>query len=113
MEQHSSSVALPPARDAKPQLSGERWNCREYGSPRGTYFIQSETGESIAQSLKCGPERARLIAAAPDLLEALQRLTVQMNNLLLVADVPDRFGPLFNEGQQQAQAAIAKAEGQS
>lgn len=52
---------------------------------------------------------ARLIAAAPELAEALQRLTVQMNNLLLVCDVPERFGADFNDGQRQAEAALAKA----
>lgn len=56
---------------------------------------------------------ARLIAAAPELLEALKRLSVQMNNLIMVCDVPDRFAEAFNEGQRQADAAVAKATGES
>lgn len=56
---------------------------------------------------------ARLIAAAPELLEALKRLSVQMNNLIMVCDVPERFAEAFNDGQNQADAAIAKATGGS
>lgn len=72
-------------------------------------------GVMIAQNYadndkRIGPN-ARLIAAAPDLLEALQRLAVQMQNLIMVCDVPERFAAGFNEGQRQADAAIAKATG--
>lgn len=54
-------------------------------------------------------DNAVLYATAPDLLAALKRLAIQMNNLLMVADVPARFSADFNSGQRQAEAAIAKA----
>lgn len=60
-----------------------------------------------------GEDVARLIAAAPELLEALERLCIQMNNLIMVCDVPERFSEAFNDGQRQAEAAISKATGAS
>lgn len=69
------------------------------------------TPSSIADDMPRIRADARLIAAAPDLLATLKRLTVQMTNLLLVCDVPDRIGPSFNDGQREAEAVIAKAEG--
>ncbi|WP_300573496.1 hypothetical protein [Phenylobacterium sp.] len=53
---------------------------------------------------------ARLIASAPALLEALKVAKTAMFNLLLVAEVPDRFAASFNEVQRQVDAAISKAE---
>ena len=55
---------------------------------------------------------AALIAAAPELLAALERLKDQMTNLLLICEVPTRFAESFNSGQEQARAAIARAKGE-
>lgn len=52
----------------------EQWELHEYASPIGTFFIKvAGSGRVIASSLKCGRDRAALIAAAPELLEALKR----------------------------------------
>jgi hypothetical protein len=67
--------------------------------------------QGVAAAAEQNIADGRLIAAAPEMYEALKRLTVQMNNLLMVADVPDRFAASFNDGQRQADAAIARAEG--
>lgn len=44
-----------------------------------------------------------------ELAEALKRLMTQMNNIILICDVPQRFAESFNAGQKQAEAALAKA----
>jgi len=48
--------------------------------------------------------------AASQTLAALKRLKDQMTNLLLICEVPSRFAKSFNDGQNQARAAIAQAE---
>jgi hypothetical protein len=59
----------------------------------------------VVPTLNINPEDARLIAAAPDLLEALQSL--------IDMDVAYQRGPKVEEGVQVARAAIAKATGQA
>lgn len=54
---------------------------------------------------------ARLIAAAPDLLEALQRLS-QISDEIWV-QMSDDESRAMREAWDQADAAIAKAEGRS
>ena len=57
--------------------------------------------------IKCWDANARLIAAAPDLLEALQRIAdgQEMSGVFTFADVVLRY-------QEIARAAIAKATGE-
>lgn len=64
-------------------------------------------GCEVAVSRQALDETLEVLA---DLLSASKRLTIQMNNLLMVAEVPARFAADFNDGQRQAEAAIAKAE---
>ena len=73
------------------------------------YQMEDDAGhaDDLAGSDVCRAN-ALLISAAPDLLEALR----QMINLF-EASIPDRFNPDFYEEWIFAQAAIAKATGES
>jgi hypothetical protein len=64
-------------------MSKEKWNYRMFSNSRIKYscFIQSSSGDTICRMLSddapnnaIQEERAKLIAAAPDLLEALQKI---------------------------------------
>lgn len=55
------------------------------------------------------PEHAKLIAAAPDLLEALRNLATEVRHLLKVH--PEMDGGLYRQRLSDAEVAIAKAEG--
>ncbi len=87
-------------------ISGEDVN-----DPNGRFIARIETtGTEIAN--------ARLIAAAPELLAALQDALVQMGRWKLSDDAhADRFGRMRDTGIDQAiaaaRAAIAKAKGES
>jgi hypothetical protein len=48
------------------------WVLGEYGSPRGTFFLTAIGGMRLLSSMRCGQQNAALIAAAPELLEALR-----------------------------------------
>ena len=56
-------------------------------------------------------DNARLIAAAPELLEALLEYMSQFGQALEANDIP--FGPAQQSADAKARAAIAKAEGES
>lgn len=126
-EDHSSSVARSDARDVKSRVEGSGhtpgpWQTRSdhlnedrltiIGNVDGEYvdgraecsyeFVAScidEFGENHARSFA----NARLIAAAPDLLEAL-RFYVEAEDTGLEDDELDQFSQL-------ARAAIARATG--
>ena len=80
-------------------------------------IIIDEKGELVGttSTRHCGAAQAeanaRLIAAAPELLEALKVLVNQVNNLAYMFDLPLRFKDSFNAGQNQAKRALLKAEG--
>ncbi len=76
---------------AKPSMHGKRYK-----------YVQIGKDESYT-TLELAPADARLIAAAPDLLEAVKELTDQ---LALVAK-----DPINNLWVKQGRAAIAKAGG--
>ena len=83
--------------------------CTVYGTEQGWVEIHAPNGSHTADVRAESTANARLIAAAPDLLEALKEIA---------ADYVDRFDlddPSTNPGIKstikQAQAAIAKATG--
>ena len=78
------------------------WLCRE-GMPR----LESEIGCVNGPQCSVTEADARLIAAAPDLLEALQEVLPMLEALLLV----DRRQPEPGSVGHKARAAIAKATG--
>jgi len=66
-------------------------------------FPDGQESHSIAHC-HSGADNARLIAAAPELLEALQAL--------IDMDVAYQRGPKVNQAVENARAAIAKATGE-
>lgn len=62
-----------------------------------------------AQQLESQPAQARLIAAAPDLLEALIAMEAEKANYMLINKLGDPAGETTN---RMARAAIAKATGE-
>jgi len=72
------------------------------------YSVQSPE-EGIAYNI-CRPNNAQLIAAAPDLLEALQDLYT-MVSLGEYRDLADEIGDPYNQHMVRAWDAIAKADG--
>lgn len=47
------------------------------------------------------------LEAVEPLVLAAERLSTQMNNLLLIAEIPKRFAQSFNEAQEQMREALA------
>jgi len=88
----------------------------------GEYSIVTDNGGTIADIYGRNPANARLIAAAPDLLAALERLVTLMH---IVGDEPFRNGVTDSTGSidegvviasdwlHDARAAIAEATGQA
>jgi hypothetical protein len=60
-----------------------------------------------------GLANARLIAAAPELLEALRELNAALNDGLCNSGIPGFDSGRLGRAQDAATVAIAKAEGQS
>ena len=71
--------------------------------------LESLTPKATGQALA----NARLIAAAPDLLEALEALEAQVDNTGRYFDPPDAYAEVPWEFIDQARAAIAKAKGET
>ena len=81
------------------------WVAHEYGSPKGSFYVRGPNNERVVNGPSLTNEfNARLIAAAPDLLEALQRLV----NCYSVSSSRESRDSCWN----QARAAIAKATGE-
>ena len=80
------------------------WHIEVTHVTEGAYTIshganrQGDGPECDVGKFYCSGANARLIAAAPDLLEALQKAV--------------RFGGLFPDLKEEAEAAIAKAKGE-
>lgn len=85
----------------RPTAKGNRYGvCRV--SPR----LKPELGLSAADE---GRANARLIAAAPDLLRALDQLAIRATEALMRLD-PDNAG-MWHAMTEEARAALAKAKG--
>ena len=77
----------------------------EYNPVDGQFFIEKDKqGKMIAKAFDL--QNARLIAAAPDLLEALKEALIDLENFKVADDVCEEHPIII-----QARAAIAKAEG--
>ena len=97
---------------------------RENGSPTtGQHMIAGAVPGYLAQLRDCGSgdvtANARLIAAAPDLLEALIWMVENDETFEGDTPLPDHHGATWNEinaywiaGLNRARAAIAKATGE-
>lgn len=94
-------VPLLPEDQRKGLMECNTFACCVQGN-NGKYAATEEQLEATAA----------LFAAAPKMLEALERLSTQMNNMLFICEIPDRFASSFNAGQEQARAAIAEAYGE-
>ena len=88
-------------------ISGVHVACTIYMQNGGTVDLQSQEhlGRSDALLADECVANARLIAAAPDLLEALQRLSGQCDRMLLPGQKP-------TSAEQNARDVIAKATGE-
>lgn len=93
----------------------------QFGGTVGATRIDAANGHAVAYARERGPNghdgeaNARLIAAAPELLEALKELArlVHQNNALQHAGIEvsaDAWGQMY-QVTNEARAAIAKAEG--
>lgn len=103
----------------------ETWTAYQNPEDIGSNYWRIRVADGLKDSLHgyCGERRARLIAAAPDLLEALKALTSNPHVDLggLVYKVRDSEGEGWDGPQvkhwsdavQAARAAIAKAEGKA
>ena len=80
-------------------------NAREHSELATVVWVMEDDDMEGAQSPEC-EANARLIAAAPDLLEALEMCTKAMASVL-----PD-FNPYDQAAYDKARAAIAKAKGE-
>jgi hypothetical protein len=86
-----------------------KWElCKFQKENCGSIFCK---GEKVCDVFEITEANARLIAAAPELLEALKVLVNQVNNLAYMFDLPLRFKDSFNAGQNQAKRALLKAQG--
>ena len=88
------------------------WETMEMPGPQSDIVCQAETGQRVCEfpyGLSDGEDaaNARLIAAAPDLLEALER------TLSWLASYPGEACMSEKGPYAQARAAIAKATGES
>lgn len=74
------------------------------------YYAVTSDGEVEICALRDRPiGDARLIAAAPDLLEALEALVAEQNG----PPLPGRHEASWREAMAKAEAAIAKAKGEA
>lgn len=85
------------------------------GSEIGYRAIVEDDGTTVCDPSPMGPANARLIAAAPDLLAALQEMTKQYERLLVESRITKRDAKAMREMLPHytgaARAAIAKATG--
>ena len=72
--------------------------------------LTDRVGDETPEQIERWDADARLIAAAPELLEALE-LALGSHNRLLLSD-PPKDAWVFNEVEAKARAAIAKAKGE-
>lgn len=96
----SAARHTPGPWEQKIQSCGFWSICTVYGAEQGWIEIHAPNGSQTADVRAETTANARLIAAAPDLLEALQHLMVA-------------HGEQLDYAFQQAQEAIAKATGEA
>lgn len=87
------------------------WRCVEcefgdYQTGEIGFVVSSEAEKMVASVLNC-----RLIAAAPDLLVALQALTATARTFRNVPQAEQEWTPIDDEALDAAFAAIARATG--
>jgi hypothetical protein len=121
---YAVAVAPDTPQTATPSTPGP-WFCREYGSPKGRFYITTDpggrAGNTLAQSLRCSEADAQLMAAAPDLLDALKGVCKVQTEFKTWANAGVMRGLLpYTEADlrkaslgafDKAAAAIAKATG--
>jgi len=78
-----------------------------HGTNYARIFMFPDSSDSLAGY--CGEDNARLVAAAPDLLEALQGLLTDIVEYQTI----NKLGGENNHWQVIARAAIAKATGET
>jgi hypothetical protein len=91
--------------DDTPDCNGNWWITAHWTEQDGDITIDSSKTIAVVEGWKNGPANARLIAAAPDLLAALER----------IANIIEEYGTPIdaaNEAMHIARAAIAKAKGE-
>ncbi len=87
------------------EVSEEHWNiCETEDRARHSHFASVSVGNCWWDE---GKANARLIAAAPELLEALKLLHDETADYVRVNNLGD---PWHNQSMKLARAAIAKAE---
>lgn len=89
------------------------WTMREHPTEYGLYRVFGPTRRSavavVVESTDEHEADARLIAAAPELLDALREYMSQFGQGLDAHGLP--YGPSQAEADRKARAVIAKAEG--
>lgn len=85
------------------------WGISKIGNPYSQFIVYTWDGNSIAHSVE-GEDNAHLIAAAPELLEALELLKGEYDNAMAANRMFD-WGAL-EYAHKVAATAIAKAKGE-
>jgi hypothetical protein len=93
----------------------ETWTAYQNPEDIRTNLWHIRVAEGLGGSMRgyCGEKRARLIAAAPDLLEALKDILSGWRYIRQDAAHQSIYGVGWDRAQQAAEAAIAKAEGKA
>ena len=91
----------------------KRWRAFQRPEEKGSNYWRIQMEQGLLDSLHgyCGEERARLAAAAPDLLEALKDILSGWRYIRQDPAHLSIYGVGWDRAQEAAEAAIAKAEG--